>query len=139
MKQFWKAFVSRGFFFCWGGPLVLAVIYGVLGDKAVLSGGDAAMGIASITVLAFIAAGITAVYQIESLPLFPALLIHGSVLYGIYLTVYLLNGWLATGITPLLIFTGIFIGGYAVIWLVIYLTTLATAKRVNRSIRKTAG
>ena len=135
MKGFWKEFVKRGALVCGCGPLVLAVIYAVFGD-AVMTGSEVALGIISITVLAFLAAGITAVYQWERLPLFGAILLHGIVLYCVYLAVYLLNGWLADGSVPFWIFTGIFAAGYAAIWCVIYITTSLSTKRVNQHIAK---
>ena len=134
-----KEFFRRGFFFCWGGPAILAVIYAIHGSGTTLSGTEAARGILTITLLAFVAAGITVVYQIESLPLFPAIAIHGTTLYTLYLATYLINGWLEQGTTPFLIFTGIFIGGYAVIWSIIYILTVRSAKQINQMRKKTAG
>lgn len=139
MKQFWKEFLKRGMLCCWGGPVVLAVIYICLGNQVMLNAAEAAKGILTVTALAFVAAGITAIYQTEKIALFPALLLHGTVLYGAYLAVYLTNGWLADGITPLLIFTGVFIGGYAVIWAIIYFSAIRNVKEINRCIKKAAG
>ena len=133
MKAFLKEFTKRGFLVCWCGPVVLAIIYAILGNTT-LSCYDAATGIISITALAFLAAGITAVYQWERLPLFLAIVLHGGVLYGAYLSVYLLNGWLENGSKPFWIFTGIFAACYAVIWCIIYITTSRSTKRINRHI-----
>lgn len=41
-----------------------------------------------------------------------AIFIHGCVLYISYLATYLLNGWLKWGLTPILVFSGIFVFGY---------------------------
>ena len=139
MKQFWKEFLKRGMLCCWGGPMVLAVIYACFDSSTVLNAAEAAKGIVTVTALAFVAAGITAIYQWEKIPLFPALLLHGAVLYAAYLAVYLANGWLAAGRTPFLVFTGAFIGGYAVIWAVIYFAAIKKATVLNRYIKKTAG
>lgn len=138
MKPYLKSFVHRGFLAGWGGPAVLAVIYLVLhacGDADTISLYDAAKGILTITVLAFVAGGITTIYQIERLPLFPALLIHGIVLYAAYLTVYLINGWLADGRTPVIIFTVCFVLGYAVIWLCIYWFTKRKTQMLNKALK----
>ena len=59
-------------------------------------------------------------YQIERLPLMPAILIHGSVLYASYLVTYLINGWLIWGEVSILVFTAIFVVGYLAIWAIIY-------------------
>ena len=60
-----------------------------------------------------------------------AIFIHGSVLYGGYLVAYLLNGWLEWSVIPLLVFTGIFIIGYLVIWAVIYSIIRRDAEKIN--------
>ena len=128
MKEFFK----RGFVSAWGGPVVLAIIFLCIG-KGDITLADAAKGILSITALAFIAGGITTVYQIEKLALFPAILIHGLVLYGTYLAVYLLNGWLAKGF-PILIFSICFVAGYALIWTIIYCTTRRKAAMLTQAL-----
>lgn len=138
MKQFAKEFVLRGLLCAASGPLVLAVIYGVLGITGAatsLSPQEVCLGIISITLLAFVAAGMTAIYQLEQLPLFLAILIHGSGLYAAYLLIYLLNGWLLQQLRSILIFTGIFIAGYALVWLVIYLVTKAKTRKLNRLLK----
>lgn len=138
MKKYVKEFLMRGMVAAWGGPVVLAVIYAVLGITGAadtLTPMEAAKGILSLTVLAFTAGGITVVYQIERLPLFPALLLHGVVLYADYLLMYLLNDWLAEGIKPMMIFTAVFAAGYAVIWLCIWTVTRRGTRMVNRKLQ----
>lgn len=128
-----REFLKRGFVAAWGGPVVLAIIFLCHGgDEITLSA--AAKGILSITALALIAGGITTVYQIERLALFPALLIHGVVLYVTYLTVYLLNGWLAQSTTPLIVFSVIFVAGYALIWAIIYVVTKRKAAAMTKAL-----
>lgn len=135
MKKFWKEFLFRGLICAAGGPVVLAVIYGILGaTEAVelISPGEVCTGILSITLLAFTAAGMTAVYQIEQLPLPIMILLHGGVLYLTYILTYLLNGWLANRLTPILVFTGIFAAGFAFIWLIIYHIEKVKANKLNK-------
>ena len=91
------------------------------------------MGIVSITVMAFIAAGITMIYQVESLPLSMAILIHGGVLYLDYLMIYLLNSWLPGNAVG--IFTIIFFAGFALVWLVIYLCIRVKTKKLNEKMK----
>lgn len=139
MKAHVKEFFHRGLVACGGGPLVLAIIYGILGATGVidaLTPWEVSRGILTITLMAFLAGGVTVVYQIEKLPLFPALLLHGIVLYLDYLMIYLCNGWIAKGITPILVFTGVFAVGYAVVWLIIYAVTRKDASKVNRHFMK---
>ena len=137
MKQYILQFLHRGLLACGGGPMVLALIYAIVGASGTadpLSATEAAKAIVTITALAFIAGGITTIYQIERLALFPALVIHGAVLYAAYLAVYLTNGWLAAGKTSLLIFTVCFLIGYAIIWLCIYLITRHKTAKLNRTL-----
>ena len=88
----------------------------------------------SSAALAFIAGGTNAIYQIERLPLAVAILIHSVILYIAYLSVYLLNGWLKWGFFPIAFFTVIFIQGYLLIWVVIYVTSKMRTKRINKQL-----
>ena len=136
MKKYVLEFVKRGLMAASGGPLILAIIYGVLEATktvTVLTPGEACMGIVSITVMAFIAAGITMIYQVESLPLPMAILIHGGVLYLDYLMIYLLNRWLPGNAVG--IFTIIFFAGFALVWLVIYLCIRKKTQRLNEKMK----
>lgn len=137
MKNYVLEFVKRGLMAAAGGPLILAMIYGVLGAAdavAALVPDEVCLGILSITVMAFIAAGITMIYQVESLPLPMAILIHAGVLYLDYLLVYLLNSWLPRNAIGL--FTAIFFAGFALAWLVIYLCIRAKTKRLNEKMKR---
>ena len=83
--------------FAWGGPVITAFIWYVLwktGEIESLSVQETFTGVLTTTVLAFIAAGITIVHQIETLPKLTAALIQGTVLYVDYLVFYLINGWI---------------------------------------------
>jgi hypothetical protein len=52
------------------------------------------------------------------------------------LATYLLNGWLEWGATPILVFTGIFIAGYLVIWVVIYSIIKRKTDKINRLLKE---
>ena len=139
MKNIIKDFVHKGVCACGLGPLVLAVLYIILhknGVIDVLSVNEVCTGIVSLSVLAFIAGGMNAIYTIERLPLMVAILIHGSVLYLSYLATYVLNGWLETGPTPIIIFSAIFVVGYIAIWIIIYAATKKRTARVNEILKK---
>jgi len=138
MKNYLGEFFRRGMTACGLGPLVLAVIYLILGQRgamAVVPVEQVCLGIFSLTGLAFVAGGMNVVYQIERLPLMGAILLHGVVLYIGYLATFLLNGWLQRGMIPILIFTGIFLVGYLVIWAVIYSVTRRDTDRINRALQ----
>ena len=136
MKKYVLEFIRRGLMAAWGGPVILAVIYGILGATDVVAGltpGEVCLGIVSITLMAFIAAGITMIYTVESLPLLSAILLHGGVLYLDYLMIYLLNSWLPGNAVG--IFTIIFFAGFALVWLVIYLCIRKKTKRLNEKMK----
>ena len=138
MKKFLKEFLFRGLICAAGGPLVLAVIYGILGAAGAaetIPATEVSMGIVTITLLAFIAAGMTAIYQVERLPIATMILLHGGALYIAYILTYLMNGWLQNSPIPILIFTGIFLVGYALIWLIIYCIEKAKADKLNKLLK----
>ena len=134
MKKILTEFLRRGMTVCGLGPLVLVVIYQILRDQGMmetLTVDQVCLGILSLSALAFVAGGMNVVYQLERLPLMVAVLIHGSVLYASYLITYLVNGWLAWGAAPILVFTVMFVLGYLVIWVIIYSVTKKNTERIN--------
>ena len=138
MKKYIWEFARRGLVSCGFGPLVLAIIYLILRhtiDLQTLPVKEVCTGILSLFALAFIAGGMNFLYQIERLPLMLAILIHGGVLYLSYLGTYLLNGWLDKGWMPILIFTGIFLLGYLVIWAIIYAVNKKNTDKINQLLK----
>jgi len=138
MKQLLLEFARRGLIACGLGPVVLAVLYLVLQSQAgleMLTVHEVCLGIFSLTALAFVAGGMNVVYQMERLPLMGAITIHGGVLYVSYLATYLVNDWLEWGKIPILVFSAIFVGGYLVIWAVIYAVTKRRTAQVNELLR----
>ena len=139
MKKILLEFLRRGLAACGLGPIVLAIFYLILqhqGTVQNLTVNQVCIGIFSLSALAFIAGGMNVVYQIERLPLMAAIAIHGSVLYFSYLATYLVNNWLEWGTSPILVFSGIFILGYLLIWAIIYSVIRRNTRRVNEAIRK---
>ena len=139
MKRHILDFMRRGLAACGFGPIVLAVLYLILQQQGIvenLTVNEVCIGIVSLFVLAFIAGGMNFIYQIEQLPLMVAILIHGGILYISYLGTYLLNGWLEWSEIPVMVFTGIFVGGYLVIWAVIYSIIKKNTDRINEVLKK---
>ena len=139
MKKFLLGFIRRGLVACGFGPLALAVVFLILhahGVVDVLTVEQVCKGIFTLAALAFVAGGINAVYQIEHLPLMAAILIHGGTLYLCYLTTYLVNDWLKGDALSVLVFTGIFVVGYVVIWAVIYAIMKRNTAKVNAVLRQ---
>ncbi len=139
MKNMIAEFFRRGFVACGLGPIVLAIFYLIMQQQGfiqTLTVNQVCIGIFSLTALAFVAGGMNAIYQIERLPLMTAVSVHGCVLYISYLITYLLNGWLERGITPILVFSGIFILGYLVIWAIIYFIIRHNTAKVNEMLKE---
>lgn len=139
MKKFLSNFFLRGLLAAAGGPMVLAIVYGILGATDTVScftPKEVCMGILTVTLMALTVGGMTAIYQVEQLPLFSAILIHGGVLYAVYILIYLLNGWLKQQLVPILVFTGIFLVGYGLIWTIIYFCTKAKTDRINQKLQR---
>ena len=139
MKRFVLEVLRRGMVACGFGPMILVVLYLILKRSTgleTLTVDEVCVGIVSLSMLAFVAGGMNALYQIERLPLMLAILIHGGVLYISYLGTYLINGWLEWGMTPVLVFTGIFVLGYLMIWVVIYFITKKNTNQVNAVLRE---
>ena len=139
MKKFMKSFCRKGLTACGLGPIVLVVLYLILQqnrDLQTLTVNEVCVGILSLSVLAFVAGGMNAVYKIERMPLMVAILLHGSVLYISYLATYLVNGWLDWGMAPILVFSGIFILGYLIIWAIIYSLTKKSTEKLNEILKQ---
>ena len=138
-KTYWNEFVHRGLIACGFGPVVLAIVYLMMQHSGLLftlTVNEVCTGIFSLAVLSFLAGGMNVIYQIERLPLMVAIFIHGIVLYLGYLVTYLVNNWLASGMIPILVFTGIFIAGYLVIWAIIYSITRHHTQKMNDILTK---
>ena len=139
MKKIVLEFLRRGFVASGIGPIVLAIVYMILHQTAAvetLSVNQVCIGIFSITVLAFIAGGMNAIYQIERLPLMVAILVHGGVLYISYLGTYLLNDWLDFGVIPIVVFSAFFVVGYIVIWAIIYSIIKRNTAKLNKMLKQ---
>lgn len=135
MKKMMKDFCLRGMMFAWLGPVILAIVWMCLkkaGVVAVLTVNEVVLGIISITIMSFIAAGISIVYQIENLPKAFAGLLQAAVLYIDYLGFYLLNGWIPWN--KIWIFTAIFVAGFAAIWFSIYIPIRIKVSKINKMI-----
>jgi len=139
MKKFVFDFLRRGLIAAGIGPIVLAMVYMILQQTAnveTLSVNQVCVGIFTITVLAFVAGGMNAVYQIERLPLMVAVLIHGGVLYISYLGTYLLNNWLDLNMIPIVVFSAAFVVGYVIIWVIIYSIIKRNTEKLNKILKE---
>ena len=139
MKKFVLEFLRRGLIATGLGPIVLAIVYLILKQSVAIDAltvNQVCIGIFSLSVLAFIAGGMNAIYQIERMPLMTAILIHGGVLYIGYLGTYILNDWLDFGVIPIIVFTAIFVVGYILIWAIIYSIIRRNTAKLNEMLKK---
>ena len=139
MKKCILEFMRRGLAACGLGPIVLAILYLIMGRTGALEllrVDQVCIGIFSLSALAFIAGGMNVLYQIERLPLMVAILIHGSVLYVSYLATYLVNSWLEWGLLSILAFSGIFVVGYFAIWAIIYSIIKKNTDQINELLKE---
>ena len=139
MKTHIKTFLLHGLVGMGFGPVVISIVYLCLYEAGVvetLTVPEVVKSILSITVMAFIAAGIPVIYKVEQLPLISAILIHAAVLYLDYLVMYLFNDWIEKDITAIGVFTAIFAGGFALVWLIIYLINFSKAKKLSKMLNK---
>ena len=137
MKKIILGFIHNGLMACGFGPIIWAIIYFFLeknGVVEVLEARKVVFEIITVTLLAFIAGGINIVYRIEQLPLMAAISAHGIVLYLDYTVIYLINGWLGSGIKPFLVFTVCFFVGYALVWAIIYFVMTRNANHLNQKL-----
>ena len=139
MNKNLKAYLHRGLLFGGFGPIVVAIVYAIVGVATkdnLITTTNFLLATISSYILAFLVAGSTMFYQIEHWGLTKASLLHALSLYVAYLGCYLLNSWLAFDIINVLIFTGIFIVGYLLIWLIIYISIKHTEKKLNKKVEK---
>ena len=137
MKKFIVEFLKRGAMFAGLGPVILSIVYIFLGANGVVETVPVTTLIREILtsmILAFIAAGISAVYQTEKLQLGMASLIQGSVLFLDYIILYLVNGWMPFTWQAIALFTAIFVAAFLIIWAIVYLSSRRNIKKMNQQL-----
>lgn len=138
MNKYVKAFLHRGLIFGGFGPVILGIVFGILGatlEDFSLSGTEVLLGVVSTYILAFVHAGASVFNQIESWPIAKSMLFHFLSLYVAYLVCYVANSWIPFEMTVILIFTAIFVATYFLIWGIVVLAVKATEKKLNRNLK----
>ncbi len=134
MKKYLKEFLIRGLMFGGFGPIILAIIYFIVSkvDKSItFTGSEILLGTFSVYLLAFVHAGASIFNQIEEWGINKSIGVHFAVLYFAYSACYLLNTWIPFDIKVFLIFTGIFVAVYAVVWTIVYLCVRNSGRKIN--------
>ncbi len=138
MKKIIKSFVLRGLIFSGFGPLIVSIVYAIIGvstKENLITTNQFLLSTLSSYLLAFIVAGCSILYQIEKLSLLKSSLIHSIALYITYLSCYLINSWIQANWLDVFIFTSIFVVGYFIIWISIYTSIKITVKKLNEKIK----
>ena len=138
MNIYVKRFLLRGLIFGGFGPIVLAIVYGILGQTIEgfsIRGDEALLAIISIYALAFIQAGASVFNQIEEWGIGKSLLVHFATLFVAYSGCYLVNTWIPFEPMVLLIFAAIFVAVYFAVWFPVYFIVRATRNKLNRQLK----
>lgn len=133
-----KSFLLRGTIFAGFGPLIYALVILVIdltGVDPMLNGLVVFKGFISTYLLAFIVSGMSIIWKEERLGFALQMAIHASFIYACYLVTYLINGWLNINFIQILFFTIIFILGYGIIWIVIYLIERNKVNKLNKQLK----
>ena len=134
MNHYLKSFLRRGIAFGGFGPIVAGIVFAVLEltlPDFSLGGGQVLLAILSTYLLAFVQAGASIFNQIEDWPLPLSVGVHFLTLFAAYSLCYMANSWIPFEPMVLLIFAGVFILTYAIVWLTVFFCVRHTAKRLN--------
>ena len=138
MKGFLRDFLKRGLIAFGFGPIVMAIVYLCLswsGVEDALTLQEVGTQVILVSLMAFFAAGITAIYQVERLPLPFAIIIQCAVLYVDYISVYLINGWLQNAFMPIMVFSITFVISFAIIWIITYFINKRATRGLNERLK----
>ena len=134
MNKYVKSFLHRGLIFGGFGPIVVGIIFCILGftlDNFEISGDKILLAIVSTYLLAFIQAGASIFNQIEGWPITKSLLFHFVTLFASYSACYVINSWIPFEPVVLLIFCLVFTVTFFIVWGTVYLAVKTTAKNCN--------
>ena len=134
INKYVKEYLHRGLVFGGFGPIILGIVYAILDltlEDFALGGWQVLLAIISTYVIAFVQAGSSVFNQIEHWPIAKSLGIHLASLYAVYSAAYLVNTWIPFEPVVLLVFTGIFLGVYFVVWGVVYLSVKIAGKKMS--------
>lgn len=137
MNKYVKEFLLRGLMFGGFGPIIFGIIILCISfsQDVSLSGGQIFMGIVSTYLLAFIQAGASVFNQIEHWPVLKSIGFNFASIYIAYTLCYIINSWIPFDWRVILIFTGIFVAVYLVIWFTVYCIVRRTTRQLNKEIK----
>lgn len=121
------------------GPQVYGIVMLILylcGEDTTSDGLMIFRGILSISILVFLVAGASILWQEERIGLAGALVIHGLFLYISYFIVYVINGWIATELKLIVFFTLMFIIFYSLLYIALYNVERIKVRKINSGLNK---
>lgn len=136
MKEIVKKFIKRGMAFGGFGPIITAIVILIISinDKDLMISPTQFITVTLSTyLLGFIHAG-TSVFHEEDISIIKAMGLQLLFLYIAYLGSYLINDWIPFDWNVIIIFTLIFVTGYLIIWLTIYLIIRYRIKKLNQKL-----
>lgn len=134
MNKYVKEYMHRGLIFGGFGPIIAGIILFIIdktGGELELSGFSVFLAIISTYICAFVHAGASVFPQIEHWGKVKAMFWQFVSIYAVYMTAYTINGWLPMKPLIIAIFTSAFLGGFLIVWLVVYLVTRKSIDEMN--------
>ena len=138
-KSYVKEYFLRGFMFAGLGPIVAGIVHLILemnNTKIELNGYQVFSAIVTTYIIAFVHAGSSVFSRIESWSIVKQMLFQFVSIYLVYTIGYLINSWIPLKLEVILIYTGCFVLGFLLIWLIVYLITKSTAGKMNEKLVK---
>lgn len=139
MKLYLKEVVKRGLIGASIGPVLYGFIIYILylcNLPLSLSAPAIFLSIFSTFIMGFAAGGTSVIPEIETIsPLLQAV-IHGSLLYVVYLSFCLINFWIPFHWLSILMFTGIFFFVFLFSWILTYFVILYQTKKLNQRLEE---
>lgn len=138
MNEYVRKFLHRGLIFGGFGPIIVGIVFAILEatlDNFSLSGYQILTAVVSTYLLAFLQAGVSVFNQIESWPLPKSLACHFLTLYFAYVITYAVNTWISFEPIAILIFTGVFAVGYALVWIIVVVSIKSTERILNKKLK----
>lgn len=139
MNKYVKSYFLRGLIFGGFGPIIFAIVNLILkwsGVKVELSAYQIFSAIVTTYVIAFVHAGSSVFPQIEKWSPFKSAFFQGISLYTVYTVGYLINNWMPLKPIVILIYSSAFFGVFAIVWVIIYLVSKKTVKKMNHKLHE---
>ncbi len=127
-----KEFCKRGLMFGGLGPIVLGIVCLFIDE---FNGNDVFLSIVSTYTIAFIHAGTSVFKDIDNWSIVKASGVQLLTIYVTYTVLYLVNSWIPFKWSVLVIYTGLFVVAYIIIWLIVYSVVKTSTDNMNKRLK----